>query len=69
MLPKLTKSQFVDYDAAVLCIYTFNSKACAVALMNKLNYYDWVKAGIKKDGRFHFSQSILQAVIKNQFLN
>ena len=69
MLQKLAKGQFVHYDAAVLCIYTFNSKASAVVLMNKLNRYDWIKAGIKKDGRFHFSQSILQAVITNQFLN
>ena len=69
MLQKLAKGQFVHYDAAVLCIYTFNSKASAVVLMNELNRYDWIKAGIKKDGRFHFSQSILQAVITNQFLN
>ena len=40
MLQKLTKGQFVHYDAAVLCIYTFNSKASAVVLMDKLNRYD-----------------------------
>lgn len=63
MLDQLKKSEFINYDASVLCIYTFGSKTDAINLMNQLNQFNWSKAGIKKDGRFHFSQSILKAIL------
>ncbi|MDE5545570.1 MAG: N-6 DNA methylase [Malacoplasma sp.] len=64
ILENLKKGEFINYDASVLCIYTFSTRKNALDLLNKLNAYDWVKAGIKKDGRYHFSQSILKAILK-----
>ncbi|WP_027121132.1 Eco57I restriction-modification methylase domain-containing protein [Mycoplasma leonicaptivi] len=64
ILERIPYGMFVNYDASVLCIYTFSSKNQAKDLCNKLNSHDWELAGIKKDGRYHFSQSILKAIIK-----
>ena len=43
--------------------YYINNKLLKINLMNQLNQFNWSKAGIKKDGRFHFSQSILKAIL------
>lgn len=63
MLEWLKTGEFINYDAGVLCIYTFGTKANAIKLMKQLNQFDWQKAGIKKDRRYHFSQSILKAIL------
>lgn len=63
MLENLKQNEFIHYDAAVLAIYTFSNINETKDLMDKLNNFDWEKAGIKKDGRFHFSQSILHAML------
>ena len=62
-LLKTAKSQFIHYDAAVLCLYTFGSKQQTINLMNKLNRFDWTNCAIKRSGRYHFSQSILKALL------
>ncbi|WP_337587096.1 Eco57I restriction-modification methylase domain-containing protein [Metamycoplasma hyosynoviae] len=63
ILKKLQKNEFINYDASVICIYTFGSKEETLELVNKLNNYDWTNAGIKNDGRFHFSQSIIECIL------
>lgn len=65
LLDWLNKGQFINYDGSLLCIYTFSSKAKTQALVDQLNNYDWSTSGIKRSGRFHFSQSILKSIIKN----
>lgn len=63
MLDWLAEGEFVNYDGATLCLYTFGTRSEAINLIKQLNYFDWAKAGIKKDGRFHFSQGILKAIL------
>ena len=64
ILDNLHKGEFINYDASVLCLYLFCTKEEQLKFLNILNSYDWEKIGIKKDGRFHFSQSILGAIIE-----
>lgn len=64
MLNDTKKNSFINYDASVLCIYTFCSKHKSIKILNKLNKFDWKLAGVKKDGRFHFSQGLLKSIIE-----
>ncbi|MGZ9453853.1 Eco57I restriction-modification methylase domain-containing protein [Mycoplasma sp. AC157] len=63
ILKNTQENKFIHYDASVLSIYTFCSLDETMEILEKLNNFDWEKAGIKKDGRFHFSQSLLSSII------
>ncbi|QDF64756.1 Eco57I restriction-modification methylase domain-containing protein [Mycoplasma nasistruthionis] len=63
MLKIQTKNTFINYDASVLCLFVNCTKTEALSLVKKLNSINWEQKGIKQDGRFHFSQSVLQAIL------
>ncbi|MGL4647323.1 MAG: Eco57I restriction-modification methylase domain-containing protein [Mycoplasmoidaceae bacterium] len=57
------KNVFLNYDASVICIFTFCSFKKTTEILNKLNEIDWEKMGVKRDGRYHFSQSVIKSII------
>ncbi|VEU70080.1 SAM-dependent methyltransferase [Mycoplasmopsis glycophila] len=57
------KNEFINYDASVLCLFVNCDKGNALNIVKKLNTINWEKMGILRDGRFHFSQSILSALV------
>ncbi|MGL4950774.1 MAG: Eco57I restriction-modification methylase domain-containing protein [Mycoplasma sp.] len=59
----LNNKEFLNYDAAVLCIFLKCNKNEVDNIVNWLNNIDWEKLGVLKDGRYHFSQSILNSIL------
>ncbi|MGZ9762780.1 Eco57I restriction-modification methylase domain-containing protein [Mycoplasma sp. AC1221] len=56
------KGEFIHYDASVLSIYVNLDYQNTKKIVDILNNIDWELMGIKRDGRYHFTQSILQAI-------
>lgn len=63
MLNLQQEKEFINYDASVLCLFVDCDKKQVVKIINKLNSIDWEKMGILRDGRFHFTQSVLSAIL------
>lgn len=51
------------YDASVLCIYCDMNLSETKKLINSLNSLNWGEMGIKRNGKFNFTQSILEGVL------
>ncbi|MDC4163486.1 Eco57I restriction-modification methylase domain-containing protein [Mycoplasma bradburyae] len=58
------ESEFINYDASVLSLFVNVNKDETLKIVNQLNNMNWELMGIKRDGRFHFSQSILTAIFE-----
>ncbi|QGZ97356.1 N-6 DNA methylase [Mycoplasma sp. NEAQ87857] len=56
-------ANFINYDASVLCLFVNLDLNETKMLVKKLNNINWEMLGIKRSGRFHFSQSILSAIV------
>ena len=59
----LWKKGFTLYDASVICIYLKCQNATAQKIVDSFNNANWEKFYIKRNGRYHFSQSLLEGVI------
>ncbi len=57
------ENHFINYDAAVLCLFVNTDKAHTIEIIKELNNIDWISMGVKRDGRYHFTQSVLAAII------
>lgn len=57
------EKEFINYDASVLCLFVNCNKKELNSIIKKLNSINWEKMGILRDGRFHFTQSVLAAII------
>lgn len=57
------EKEFIYYDGAVLSIFVNCNKRKTLKIVDKLNKINWGKLGIKYDGRYIFSQSILDAIL------
>ncbi|MEE3927970.1 N-6 DNA methylase [Mycoplasmopsis ciconiae] len=59
------KNQFIYYDASVLSLFVNCSKKQTYQIIDRLNNMNWEKMGILRDGRYHFSQSVLSAIFES----
>lgn len=66
MIQMQKKSQVIHYDASVLTIYTDASKKETINYIKKLNNVNWEKTGILRNGKYHFTQSILKGFLENE---
>lgn len=57
------ENEFINYDASVLCLFVNCNKEELNLIIKKLNSINWEEMGILRDGRFHFTQSVLAAII------
>lgn len=53
----------IFYDGSILCIYVLEERD---DLLETLNDYSWGDCFVFKDGRYNFSQSILEAIIQKE---
>lgn len=65
VLENINEGEFINYDASVLCLFTKTNKVQTLKIINKLNKIDWELMGVKRNGRFHFSQSILSGIFSH----
>lgn len=54
--------EFINYDASVLCLFVECNLLDAKKLVNQLNNINWEMMGVLRDGRYHFTQSLLSAI-------
>lgn len=57
------ENEFIYYDGSVLSLFVDYDKRKTLEIVDRLNKIDWGKLGVKYDGRFVFSQSILNAIL------
>ncbi|AWX42868.1 Type I restriction-modification system methyltransferase subunit [Metamycoplasma cloacale] len=63
LLNNQKRGQFINYDASVLCLFVNTNKDETKKIVDQLNEISWDALGVKTDGRYHFSQSILVALL------
>lgn len=63
MLDNVESGKFINYDGSVLCLFVNCDLNVTKEIISKFNSFDWELMGVFRDGRFHFSQGILSAII------